>query len=256
MTAAQNKLITIPFSHYCEKARWALERCGVAFREDGHLPMFHYAANLRARAGRTVPVLVHGGGIIGDSTEIIAFADAARPGALIPTDPGVRTDALGLEDDFDRHLGPATRRWGYAQMIERRDLDAYFTRGIPGWQVRALRYARPVAIAFLKRSLKIDDAGVERSKAKIDDTFEQVSELLRDGRRFLVGERFTVADLAFAALAAPVLAVESHPYATPPASMLDPRAQDQIESWRATRAGRFALRLYAEERRSGAAAGA
>ena len=26
------QLITIPFSHYCEKARWALDRCGVALR--------------------------------------------------------------------------------------------------------------------------------------------------------------------------------------------------------------------------------
>jgi len=46
------RLITIPFSHYCEKARWALELCGIAYEEDGHLPVFHYAATLRAGAKR------------------------------------------------------------------------------------------------------------------------------------------------------------------------------------------------------------
>ncbi|MBX3160566.1 MAG: glutathione S-transferase [Deltaproteobacteria bacterium] len=254
MTEGEHRLITIPFSHYCEKARWALDRSGVAFREEGHLPLFHYLANRRAGAGRTVPVLVYPGGLIGDSTEIIAFADAARPGALLPTDAAVRADAVGLEDDFDRHLGPATRRWAYFQMLARPDLDTYVARGVPGWQVRALRLSRPLAIAFLKRSLRIDAAGAARSKAKIDDTFEQVSELLRDGRRFLVGDRFSVADLTFAALSAPVLAPAGHPFALPPPSDLGPVAHDQIEAWRATRAGRFALRMYAEERRAVAGA--
>ncbi len=29
------KLVTIAFSHYCEKARWALARCGFDYVEDG-----------------------------------------------------------------------------------------------------------------------------------------------------------------------------------------------------------------------------
>ena len=33
-------LITISFSHYCEKARWALDRCGIEFRERANLPLF------------------------------------------------------------------------------------------------------------------------------------------------------------------------------------------------------------------------
>ena len=45
-------LVTIPFSHFCEKARWALELCGVPYEEDGHLPMFHYVAARRAGALR------------------------------------------------------------------------------------------------------------------------------------------------------------------------------------------------------------
>jgi glutathione S-transferase len=244
-----NKLLTIPFSHYCEKARWALDRCGVAYREEGHLPLLHYVANRRAGAGRTVPAFVHAGGVIPDSTEIIAFADAARPGTLLPTDAGVRSDALALEDDFDRHLGPATRRWAYAQIFPRKDLDAFFTHGSPAWEQRALRLARPLAVAFLRRSLKIDDAGVARSRAKIDDTLDKVSELLRDGRRYLVGDRFTVADLSFAALASPILWAPEHPHPMPPVTELTPDAHDLVMGWRATRAGRHALRMYTEERR-------
>ena len=78
------KLITIAFSHYCEKARWALERAGVAFDEDIHLPGFHYRAVKRAGGEKTVPVLVADGVTVRDSTDIVAWADTHRPGSMIP----------------------------------------------------------------------------------------------------------------------------------------------------------------------------
>src|SRR5438270_1541709 len=91
-------LITIPISHYCEKARWALDRAGVAYREEPHLPLFHYTGTFRAGGGRTVPVLVTDDGVLADSTDIVAWADARRPGSLLPESPA---EALALEDDFD-----------------------------------------------------------------------------------------------------------------------------------------------------------
>src|ERR1041385_3068211 len=197
------KLITIPFSHYCEKARWALDRAGIAYREDGHLPLFHYLANMRVGGKRTVPVLVDGKQIVRDSTDIIAWADAKKPGCLIPL-AGAR-EALDIEDDFDNRLGPATRRWGYYFLIPNRDADAIIAAGVPRWERSLLRISRPLAVRFLKRSLKIDEAGVARSKLKIDAVFSRVSDVLRDGRPYLMGDRFTVADLTFAALSAPVL---------------------------------------------------
>ena len=243
------KLITIPFSHYCEKARWALDACGVAFREDGHLPMFHYLPSRLAGGGRTVPVLVTDDKqTIADSTEIVAWADARAPGSLLPADATTRADALHLEDDFDRHLGPATRRWAYFQILHRKDLDHLIVQGVPRWERIALKVARPVAVRMLTRGLKIDAAGAERSRGKIDETFSLVGELLEDGRRYLVGEQFTIADLTFAALAAPVLLPPEYPAKLPPLAEFEGVARDQIEAWRASRAGRFALRLYATER--------
>src|SRR5438270_7830337 len=52
------RLITIPISHYCEKVRWALERAGMAYREERHVQGVHRLAARRAGGGITVPVLV------------------------------------------------------------------------------------------------------------------------------------------------------------------------------------------------------
>jgi glutathione S-transferase len=231
------RLITIPFSHYCDKARWALEVCGVAYVEDGHLPLFHYAATFPAGGGRTVPVLVTDDGVLRDSSDIAAWADAHRPGALIPMDPTAGADALELEDDFDRQLGPATRRWAYAQLLPRREAATLLVRDVPRWQQIMLPVARPFAAAMLRRGLNITPDGVARSLKKIDATFEMVGERLRDGRRFLVGDSLTIADITFAALAAPVLAPDDATRAMLPAA--------EVDTWRATPAGQFALRMYA-----------
>ena len=49
--APRARLITIPFSHYCEKARWALDYCGVPYTEDAHLPGLHIRPTRRAGGG-------------------------------------------------------------------------------------------------------------------------------------------------------------------------------------------------------------
>ena len=240
-----NRLITIPFSHYCEKARWALERCGVAFEEDGHLPIFHYRATKRA-GGRSVPVLVTPEKTLIDSTDIVAWADAHKPGTLIPESAA---DALALEDDFDRQLGPATRRWAYAQLLPDQRAIGPMTAHVPRWQALALRAVRPVATRMISRKLAITPAGVDRSRKKIAATFARVADRLADGRRFLTGDRFTVADLTFASLATPILLPPQHPRMRGASlDILSPAARAEVEAWRASPPGRFALRMYAEQR--------
>ena len=241
------RLITIPFSHYCEKARWALDRCGVAYEEDGYLPLVHYVGLRRLRAPRSVPVLIDGSDAIRDSTDIVAWADARRPGTLLPSDDTLAT-SLALEDGFDRDLGPASRRWAYFHLLPRRDLDAIVTRGLPRWQVTLFPMLRPLLVPLLKRGLTITAAGAERSRRKVDETFAAVAERLRDGRRYLCGDRFTVADLTFASLATPVLLPVEHPFELPRPEDFHGEARDRLDAWRASPAGEFALRLYREER--------
>jgi glutathione S-transferase len=240
------KLITISFSHYCEKARWALDRCGVPYVEDSHLPVFHYLATYRNKAKRTVPVLVDGTTVVRDSTDIIAWADRHRPGSLIPISGA--EDALAIEDDLDTHFGPATRRWAYFHVLPNRDADPYIVEGAPRWQRTLLTLTRPAAVAYLRRSLKIDEAGVQRSLVKIEHTLARVDEIVADGRPFLAGDRFTVADLTFAALAAPILLPPEHPAQKIPFDLLPPEAKKQVDAWRARPSGQFALSLYARER--------
>jgi glutathione S-transferase len=242
-------LITMPHSHYAEKARWALDRSGLAYREEPHLPLLHRLAT-RRHGGGSVPVLAHGHRRCIDSTEILVHADAACGGdRLYPGDPALRREVEALEERFDAVLGPHTRRWAYFQVLdERAMLRAMVSRGVPARETRWLPLLLPIAIPAIRRGLRVTVEGAERSLARVDEVFREVGARLADGRRFLVGERFSAADLGFAALAAPVLLPEECRASYPPLDAVPARMRDEIVRLRETAAGRFALRLYREER--------
>ncbi len=220
-----NVLVTIPISHYCEKARWALDRADVAYRERAHVQAFHRAATLRAGGGLTAPVFVSPAGVLADSADILAWASARGPSQrrLYPSDRLGAIEVRQLEASFDARLGPHSRRWLYQQLRERRDLALrYGCVGVPIWEERALRWAYPALFRILARVLDVKPATAAVAEAEVRAVFAAVAERLADGRPYLCGERFTAADLTFSALAAPMLMPEGHGVPLPPAEELPP----------------------------------
>src|SRR4051812_38230184 len=72
---ALRRLVTIPISHYCEKARWALERAGLPYREERHVQGVHQVASKRAGGHGTLPVLITEHGVFAGSEWIVRYAD-------------------------------------------------------------------------------------------------------------------------------------------------------------------------------------
>ncbi len=248
----ENVLLTIPISHYCEKARWALERVGVAYREQAHIQAIHRVAALRAGGGLTVPVFVCADGVLADSGDILAWADRRAPAGheLYPSDPEQAAEVRGLEADFNAGLGPQGRCWLYQQLRPRRDLAiSYGCTGVPFWERTTLKLAYPLMIAIVAHVLDVTPATAADAEVQVRLTFDEVGKRLADGRPYLCGERFTAADLTFAALAAPMLMPAGYGVALPPTSELPPFAAKVVRELRAHPAGVHASAMYAQERR-------
>jgi glutathione S-transferase len=248
------RLIAIPVSHYCEKARWALERAALPYREIRHLQFVHYASTLLHARSWYAPVLLTPHGPIPDSTAILQFVDShvAPRMRLFPPEQELAAEVARWEDLFDTTVGVEARRWmyhvGFEQLGDARML-AIAAQGVPRWQETRLRPFLPLVKAYIRWRLQLTSETVERGLELLQDVFERVGADLADGRPYLVADRFTAADLTFASLAALILMPAEYGVRLPDVSTLPDPMRRTVERFRAMPAGQFALRLYAQERR-------
>ncbi len=245
------RLITIPISHYCEKARWALELAEIEYVESAHLQLLHYWPAWRAGGGRTVPVLVTRDEVLTESSDILHWANQRLPAekSLYPKDPALCAEVEQLEQRFDDQLGPDGRLWMYSELLDESVIFTdYGCTGVPGWQRAALPLLLPVARIFLRRLLSITPEAARDAALRVDQTLDDVAKRLADGRRYLVGDRFSAADLSFAALSAAILAPDRYGVPLPRIDEVPASTARAVARWRDHPAGRFALRLFAEER--------
>jgi glutathione S-transferase len=245
------RLVTIPISHYCEKARWALERAALPYREERHVQGVHQLAARRAGGGKTVPVLVTPDRALADSADILAWVDERTPPErrLFPEEGAARIEVEALCRRLDGELGPRGRRFMYVRMLEHRELMLSFNNaGVPRWEDRLIRAAWPVIVRFAERELGIRPGIDAEDEAAVWRELDYVAGLLADGRPHLCGDRFTAADLTFAALAAPAVVPPEYTVALPQPHELPPAIAGFVERARAHPAGRYALELFSRRR--------
>jgi glutathione S-transferase len=220
----------------------------VRYEERPHLPIVHLLHTV-PRGGRTVPMLVDGLGVLKDSTDLLMHLDQHFGGGfLYPTGP-TRETVVFLEEDFDTKLGPQVRRWAFAHLLgEPRLLASMMTRGVPVAERAFLPIVMPLMRWILRSRMHIDPASAARYRDRIVATFAEVDERVHDGRRFLVGERISAADIAFCSLAAPALFPAGYCGSLPALEDVPAPMRADVLAFRQTAAGRYALRLFEEER--------
>jgi glutathione S-transferase len=257
MPATQLRLLTIPASHYCEKARWALEYSRVPFVESRSVQLLHYIPAWWYARTWFVPALLTPEGPVRDSSQILRYADARAPNdrRLLPDTEAERQRVETWERHFGETIGVETRRWLYFVAFEHfstKQILDLSCQGTPAWQRPVTALLMPLARWILKLRLSVDRKRVEQGLTTLRAVFDEVGRELADGRRFLVGDRFSAADLCFASLSALILMPAEYGVRLPVPETLPGSAQSgpqhEVTSLRNTAAGQYALRIYSEWR--------
>lgn len=192
-------------SMYPEKARWALDFKGLPHVRHSLLPGPHIAMLVPRFRQKGMPILKHGEQVVKGSANILDYLEQQFPEPpLYPAEASLRTRALELQTWFDE-AGAHLRRAFFRDVL---DDAAYmadrFSIGQPDLVREIYRRAFPATRLVMKMDMLITqrgaDEGVRRTQEALDIVMKN-----RGPQGYLVGDRFSVADLTAAAILHPVV---------------------------------------------------
>jgi glutathione S-transferase len=176
------KLIHMYASPWAERVRWALNYKGVPYEKQNYQPGVDEEAVKKLTGQAQVPVLQVNGKVIPDSTAILNWLEEYKPQpALMPASDKDRAQVMLWEELMDGVLGPQAR------ML----IVGHFLRSSEPELQQGGRYF----------AQKYQHSAYAEEHAKV--TVERVLTILKhalDGRRYLVGEAFTRADVTAASM--------------------------------------------------------
>lgn len=253
MTEPSVELLQFPYSHFNEKARWALDWKRIPHRRINLLPGPHAPRIQRLAGETTVPVVRFGSEVVQGSARIIDELERRFPEfPLYPEDPAERARALEIQRWFDEEVGPSARQAVFVGLLQDGDyVCRMFGEGQSVLKLRLYRAMYPIVRRKVSKAYALDDAAaVETALKTTRDALDFVAKE-SGSTGHLVGERFSVADLTAAALLAltcdPPDCAMTRPQPMPPA------LRRWIEDWSDHPGVGWVLRTYREHRSPSAA---
>lgn len=227
------KLYQFAISHYCEKVRWALDYKGINHETVNLLPGQHIKT-IRRLTGRdsSVPVIDHDGQVVQGSSRILDYLDETFPEhPLTPDDPVEREQALAWERRLDEEAGPAIRCYSYHHFLKRpKVVVPMLAAGTPFYNRILLSLAFSRVDEVMRQWMKINEKTAEQSRLTMEGLLTELEQTY-GSRPFLVGDRFSRADLTAAALFAPMFQSAQYPVPWPKAKRIPKDIQAWLDQW-------------------------
>jgi glutathione S-transferase len=249
MTQPRPRLVTFGISHFCEKARWALDWHGITYEEIGWPPGVHRILAKRCGAkGTTLPILLDGETVIQGSGAIIDWADQK---ARDPARGLTLADALAIERRADNVIGIHVRRLAYAEILPRFPHLAKpaFFRNTSNSHRLIGNLIWPVTRRIMMRNMDINPTAASDSRSKLEAELDWLDSTLIGDRPYLAGDRFSRADITVASLLAPFARPDQmptfHEMSVPDALVAD------FERWRDRPVMHWVITQYQTHRMQG-----
>lgn len=249
MTTAPT-LYIFAISHYCEKARWALDYLGIEYALRYVAPGEHMTiAKQLGCPGSSVPYLEIKKRVIQGSADIITWAESTRSSNGKRLTPGTGiNEAAAIEKRIDDIAGVHVRRFYYSEALVEHPstVRPIFIRGLPLLKKLPILLGWGKIRAIMKKRMDLGKEQGEESQRVTDAELTWIDDLLADGRAYLVGDRFSRADIAVASLLSPLVLPKEHP--TYSSLAHPPRLAATVAAWDERPSLRWVRDVYAKHR--------
>ncbi len=251
-------LITFPPALDSELSRFLLAHYRIPHEERRHVIIFSSFVTLWHGFTFLFPLL-YGGSYppLDNVRKMIDYFDPLCPEDrnLLLTGPG-RDSVEADWKEFNATLGAAVTAVAYFHLLPHRQIMVRpLSEGTPGFEVLAVRWAYPLFAGFLRRGLSLSAIAAQEALGQIRTVVQNVDARLADGRQYLVGNRFSLSDMAFAVALAPLVLPDAYASLVPSFAAMPPDLRSIIAEIQSRPAGQFALRIY-RDHRGGAPLGA
>jgi glutathione S-transferase len=204
------------FSHFNEKARWALDHKRIPHRRRAYLPGLHMVPLMLLSRQHQVPVLRDGATVVAGSSAIIDHLERTHPEPrLYPADPASRVRALEIQARFDDQIAPPLRAaFFHTALTDPTFLASTFAGDRSPLARRLYCTIFPAIAVVMRRNLALSVEAAEIGLRRTEEALELVATRAGAGG-YLVGDQFSIADLTAAAILAPTTMPAEFPYPPP-----------------------------------------
>ena len=204
------------FSHFNEKVRWVLDHKRVPHRRRSYLPGMHILPTMRRTGQQQLPVWCEGPLTIVGSAKIIEHLEREHPEpTLLPADPAARAQALDVQRWFDTEVGAQVRNAAFVEWLADSSYMARLFTGHATPLVRAAyRASFPLVRIGMATTMDLTREHAEAGLVRAAEAFAFVAEHAGPNG-YLVGDRFSIADVAAAAILSPAVLPAEFPYPAP-----------------------------------------
>jgi len=245
-------LNTFPPSLDSELARFLLKHYGIEVQEQPHALIFSFFVTLW-HAGTVVFPLLYGNSFNLVGPRAMADYFDPRSSANLHLFPQDASEKHQVDSDwilFNQTLAFATARFGYYHLLSHRDLMIRpLSLGTPSFEAKTVQVAYPLYAGLLRLLLGLTAQKAQESLNQVRKIFDTVDARLDAKKDYLVGDRLTLSDIAFAVAAAPVVLPTNYGGPLPSFDQMPAPVQAAVTEMRARPAGAFALRVYSQRRK-------
>lgn len=232
-----------------ETSRLLLRYYGIPYRERDHLFGWVSVVTLLHGGNGKVPLLYRRGLRKTGPREIAEHFDAALPPErrLIPVAGPLKDEVEKGWQSYNGGIGADMAVFAYHHLLPAKALMApVFADPVPRFQAMLVPLVYPLLRGLFTLLLKLGPERAEQAFGRIRAIFDETGALLADGRRYLAGDRLTLADIGLAGASAPLLLPPNYGTRMPAVETMPPAMRTAVETLRAHPTGAYVKRLYEE----------